>query len=183
MTQQVNSLEELMQLVKSDPQFKAEFVNDPKGTLAKVGLPIDDNLELRVVEEQDNSVCLVIPTADMAEEVANAGDAIAQLIARAATDEALRQEMLADPKAVIARETGLTIPAETNVTVLEQTADRAYFVIPRATADMTDRELSTQELEAVAGGLRLLPYPPRTWAFPCNLRTRIPILCGRPILF
>ncbi|MCS6960035.1 MAG: NHLP leader peptide family RiPP precursor [Pseudanabaenaceae cyanobacterium SKYGB_i_bin29] len=178
MTQQVNSLEELMHLVKSDPQFKAEFVNDPKATLTKVGLPIEENLEVSVVEEQDHNLCLVIPTADAAEEVANEGDVIAQLLARAATDANLRAEMLADPRGVIARETGLTIPAETNVTVLEQTADRAYFVIPRATAEVTDRELSAQELEAVAGGqFRCLPFPPRTWAFPCDLKTRIRIFC------
>ncbi|MCS6960032.1 MAG: NHLP leader peptide family RiPP precursor [Pseudanabaenaceae cyanobacterium SKYGB_i_bin29] len=152
MTQQINSMQELLNIVYSDPAFKQEFISNPKAALAKYGVTVDEKVDLTVLEETERDVYLVIPSPEVANELANGNDAIAKLIARAATDEALRQEMLADPKAVIARETGLVIPEEANISVLQQTPEKAYFVLPRPVAADSDRELSAEELEAVAGG-------------------------------
>ncbi|MFN3361056.1 MAG: NHLP leader peptide family RiPP precursor [Pseudanabaenaceae cyanobacterium] len=152
MTKQIQSMSELFDLVQSNPDFKQQFIANPKAALAEVGLTVADNVEVEVVEETGNNVYFVIPPAEAANSLNTEDDPIAQLISRAAADPALRAEMLADPKTVIARETGLVIPEEANVTVFEQTADKAYFVIPRATIQDGDRELSSEELEAVAGG-------------------------------
>ncbi len=148
---QIASMEELLNTVWSDAAFKQEFISNPKATLSQVGVTVDENVELTVLEENDNNLYLVIPSAEIASTFETEGDLIAQLIARAANDADLRAEMLANPKAVIARETGLVIPEESNVSVFEQTADKAYFVLPRPTAD-GERELSTAELETVAAG-------------------------------
>jgi hypothetical protein len=148
---QIASMEELLNTVWSDAAFKQEFISNPKATLSQVGVTVDENVELTVLEENDNNLYLVIPSAEIASTFETEGDLIAQLIARAANDADLRAEMLANPKAVIARETGLVIPEESNVSVFEQTADHAYFVLPRPTAD-GERELSTAELETVAAG-------------------------------
>jgi hypothetical protein len=148
---QITSMEELLNTVWSDAEFKQQFISNPKATLAQVGVTVDENVELTVLEENDKNLYLVIPSPEVASTLDTEGDLIAQLIARAANDPALRAEMLADPKAVIARETGLVIPEESNVSVFEQTADKAYFVLPRPSADK-DRELSQAELETVAAG-------------------------------
>ncbi|MCS6960031.1 MAG: NHLP leader peptide family RiPP precursor [Pseudanabaenaceae cyanobacterium SKYGB_i_bin29] len=152
MTKQIQSMAELFDLVQADANFKQQFIANPKAALAEVGMTVADNVEVNVLEETDKNVYFVIPPAEAAGTLNTEDDVIAQLIARAATDAALRSEMLADPKAVIARETGLVIPEEANVTVFEQTADKAYFVIPRATVQDGERELSAEELETVAGG-------------------------------
>ncbi len=148
---QITSMEELLNTVWSDAEFKQQFISNPKATLAQVGVTVDENVELTVLEENDKNLYLVIPSPEVASTFETEGDLIAQLIARAANDPALRAEMLADPKAVIARETGLVIPEESNVSVFEQTANKAYFVLPRPSAD-NDRELSEAELETVAAG-------------------------------
>jgi len=56
----------------------------------------------------------------------------AQLVERASRDPAFRQELLANPKAVIAREFGLQIPASVEVRVVEETPAAAYLVLPDA---------------------------------------------------
>jgi|GEM_PF-2904509 hypothetical protein len=149
---QITSMEELLNTVWSDAEFKQQFISNPKATLAQVGVTVDENVELTVLEENDKNLYLVIPSPEVASTIDTEGDLIAQLIARAANDPALRAEMLANPKAVIARETGLVIPEESNVSVFEQTADKAYFVLPRPSTADNDRELSEAELETVAAG-------------------------------
>jgi hypothetical protein len=154
----IDSLQDLYKATWSDPSFKAEFLQAPKTTLAKVGVEIAKDVELTVLEESDKDVYFVIPTPEVASDIHPEGDLIAELIKRAATDLSLRQEMLADPKAVILRETGLVIPDDANVAVFEQTADHAYFVLPRpAQAEEGDRELSADELETVAAGGWFIP--------------------------
>jgi hypothetical protein len=75
----------------------------------------------------------------------------AQLIERASRDQAFRQELMANPKAVIARELGVPIPASVEIRVVEETPSSAYLVLPAAPV-RAGQELSEQELEAVAGG-------------------------------
>jgi hypothetical protein len=172
---QITSMEELLNTVWSDPAFKQEFISNPKATLAKVGLTVDENVELTVLEENENSLYLVIPSGEATSTFETGNDPIAQLIARAANDPALRAEMLADPKAVIARETGMVIPEESNVAVFEQTPNKAYFVLPRpAQAKDSDRELSADELETVAAGFIGYPGPLPTRNLICRpIRTLI----------
>ena len=75
----------------------------------------------------------------------------ARLVERAGQDPAFRQELIADPKAVIQREYGITVPAGVNVRVVEETPTTGYLVLPAAPARV-GQQLSDQELEAVAGG-------------------------------
>ena len=75
----------------------------------------------------------------------------AQLVERASRDPAFRQELLANPKAVITREYGLAIPASVEVRVVEETPTMGYLVLPPVPT-RAGQELSDQDLEAVAGG-------------------------------
>jgi hypothetical protein len=75
----------------------------------------------------------------------------AQLVERAGRDQAFRQELIANPKAVIAREFGLQIPATVEIRVVEETPTTAYLVLPAAPL-RAGQQLSEQEMEAVAGG-------------------------------
>ncbi len=73
-----------------------------------------------------------------------------RLVARATSDSAFRQRLVDDPHAAVKDELGVSLPADVSVTVLQESADRLYLVIP--TADGEQSDLSDAELGAVAGG-------------------------------
>jgi hypothetical protein len=74
-------------------------------------------------------------------------DLEAKLVARAWADEGFRERLKADPRAVVAEETGIEIPEAIQIEVLEETAEKAYLVIP------TNRvAISEEQLDAASGG-------------------------------
>ncbi|MCF4965703.1 NHLP leader peptide family RiPP precursor [Nostoc sp. CMAA1605] len=79
----------------------------------------------------------------------------AKIIARAWKNDAYRQELLENPKAVIAREFNVELPTEVSVQVLEETPTNLYFVLPMRpqfeAGELAD--ISEEELAQVAGGL------------------------------
>jgi len=52
------------------------------------------------------------------------------LITRALKNEAFKQELLANPKAVVEQELGTKLPEELEMNVLEETEDTLYMVLP-----------------------------------------------------
>ena len=52
------------------------------------------------------------------------------LITRALKDEGFRQELVANPKAVVEKELGVKLPEELEINVLEETEDTLYMVLP-----------------------------------------------------
>src|SRR5687768_4212471 len=54
----------------------------------------------------------------------------AELIERAAKDEAFRRALLADPKGTIDRELGVQVPEGVALTVVEETPGSRYLVLP-----------------------------------------------------
>ena len=70
----------------------------------------------------------------------------AKIVARAWADEAFRARLKADPRAVVAEETGIKVPESVTVEVLEETPEKAYLVIPSNRVAISDDDLD------VAGG-------------------------------
>jgi|GEM_PF-1858368 len=52
------------------------------------------------------------------------------LITRALKDEGFKQELLANPKAVVEKELGTKLPEDLEINVLEETEDTLYMVLP-----------------------------------------------------
>lgn len=69
-------------------------------------------------------------------------------MARAWSDEAFKQRLLADPAAVLA-EQGIAVPPGVEVRMHENTATVFHLTLPPAPSD----ELSDEQLDGVAGGL------------------------------
>ena len=152
--------EHLLERAQSDATFKQELLHDPKAVLTKeLGANIPENVELKVLEETESTHYLVIPKSvdtDTATE-GEAEDPIAQLIARASQDAALKQELLNSPKTVIQQEVGISLPEGSDVKVVEETDNNAYIVLPVLPVDSDNEELSEEQLEAVAGGFVWAP--------------------------
>ena len=88
----------------------------------------------------------------------------AKLIAKAWQDEAFKQELINNPKAVFARESGQIIPEDLDIQVIEQPSNTLYLVLPespRVSGPRVSEELSDEALEAVAGGASWF----RTWVY------------------
>ena len=79
----------------------------------------------------------------------NRVQAEAHLIEKAQSDKIFRQKLIEDPAGAILSEFGIAITPSIKVTVIEETADSAYLVLPAQQAE----ELSEQQLATVAGGV------------------------------
>ena len=84
----------------------------------------------------------------MEEKKMSVSEMRARLLEKAAVDEEFRARLLADPRAVIQSETGVSLPAGFHVEVHEDTADTGHLVLP----PVTDAQIDDADLEQVAGG-------------------------------
>src|SRR5262245_29466245 len=75
-----------------------------------------------------------------------------QVGARAWSDEAFKQRLLSDPRAVLA-EAGLPVPATLQVQVHEVTPTHLHLVLPPPPLGRAGEQLSEAELDQVAGGI------------------------------
>jgi hypothetical protein len=84
-----------------------------------------------------------------------------QILERAIKDESFRQEVLTNPRGVLAREYNIHVPETISIRVVEDTADTLTIVVPSKQEAL--QELSDAELEAASGGwIR----PPISWTCP-----------------
>lgn len=90
-----------------------------------------------------------------------------KLIQQAWENEAFKQELLNNPKAVYARESGQELPKDIEIEVIQETANKVYLVLPNI-PDSTgsEEELSEEALETVAGG-RNGTYITVLWTAAC----------------
>ena len=77
----------------------------------------------------------------------------ARIVAKASADEAFRKALLADPKATLQAElqeikSGVTLPADLKVSVVEETHSHIYLRLPIQAAG----ELTEEQLMSVSGG-------------------------------
>ena len=72
------------------------------------------------------------------------------LVKFAAEQPAYRDSLKKNPKDVIYKQFGIQVPGNTKVSVLQESADQIYVVLPHVVE--SGAELSDADLEAVAGG-------------------------------
>ena len=76
------------------------------------------------------------------------GDDMQQhIIEKSALDEAFRQALLADPKATISQELGITIPESMTIKVHESDMQTVHLALP------PDPNITEEQLEAISAGL------------------------------
>jgi hypothetical protein len=72
-------------------------------------------------------------------------DLKAQLIARAWHDPDFKRQLLANPKAAIEQEFGIELPAELEVTAVEDTPAHLHLVVPVNHTALSEERLITEE--------------------------------------
>ena len=83
---------------------------------------------------------------DMSEKTMTVSALRQQLVEKAAADGEFRSQLLADPKAAIKAEIGMTVPSEFNIEVHEDTANTSHLILPPSS------QLGEADLVQVAGG-------------------------------
>ena len=63
MTEQKNALAQLFAACWKDETLKARFMADPKAVLAEYDMPVPDGMDVKVVENSDNTVHITMPMA------------------------------------------------------------------------------------------------------------------------
>ena len=63
MTEQRNQLTELFAACWKDEALKARFMADPKAVLAEYDMDVPDDMDVKVVENADNTVHITMPAA------------------------------------------------------------------------------------------------------------------------
>lgn len=77
---------------------------------------------------------------------------IREIVTKAAKDEEFRKRLLSDAKSTIEKEFKLEFPKDIVVKVHQDSPKVINIVLPAPLEVTSDRTLSTQELEKVAGG-------------------------------
>lgn len=111
-----------------EAQFKQSLLDNPVATLQKEGITLPEGLNFIAVAETDTHRYIVIPVEGSPDKSA---DTLLEYVrSKAMQDEAFKQVLLANPKAVLSEELGKAIPDNVKITVVEETADTRYLVLP-----------------------------------------------------
>lgn len=116
---------ELVSRCWDDPDFKERFINDTKAVFIEAGIPVEENVEYKVVEGEANDIFVVLPHAQVAETVRELAK---MLLSMVETDEEI-------------------VPEGERVVIVQNT-EKLRYVILKKQPDV----LSDAELDMVAGG-------------------------------
>ena len=138
----------------ADPEFGRQLVANPKATVQRhLGIELPGDIEIEVLQATPQHKHLVLPatppagtTLPSASAAQTETDAV---VLKAWQDGAFKSRLMADPKAALEQELDRSFPKELEFEVREETERQLYLVLPASAADA---ELSSAELDAVAGG-------------------------------
>ncbi len=75
-----------------------------------------------------------------------------RITGKAASNPEFRERLMQDPKQVVEAETGIKLPADLKITVVEEQAGVFYLVLPSPQFPDTADELTEADLNRVEGG-------------------------------
>ncbi len=116
-----------------DPTWRSQLVVDTRRALEETfALDVPRDLVIDVREESPERVVLVIPTRGAG--TSPEGYPSADLIQRAHSDPAYREQLLRHPRRAIEEHLGLDLPGEVEILIEEETEARLVLVLPPPTA-------------------------------------------------
>lgn len=75
-----------------------------------------------------------------------------QLIEKAMKDANFRKQLLEHPKPAFEQETGIHLPPNLTIRVLQEDKYNLYLILPSMQSEVVENELTETELESVSGG-------------------------------
>ena len=137
------TFQEVIGRAMSDPDFRSQLKADPTAACKQAGCELPAGATVEVIEEGRNELHLSLGmrTKDAA---------VNGVLEKAEKDLALRQSLLADPKATLEAAMADKLPAAVKVFFHAPDAKRVRLLM---TPQKNNEELSDQELETVAGGV------------------------------
>ena len=89
MTEQNNALTDLFAACWKDEALKARFMSDPRAVLAERGVEMPEGIDVKVVENSDNTVHITLPMAPDGHEELSMGE-----LSQAAGGDQLRDDYI-----------------------------------------------------------------------------------------
>jgi hypothetical protein len=137
-TATVNSIGAIVAQAMRNADLRSQLLSTPKQTLLAHDVSLPESQAVTVLESDHHRSYLVLPIMTEA-EVQELKDSLAsvhphrsgrsRILIKVAEDPTYKQLLLQDPQTVL-RAAGVTIPGHVNITVLENTVDQLYIVIP-----------------------------------------------------
>ena len=116
---------ELISRCWEDEELKKRFINETAEVLKEAGLPVEENVEYKVIEAEANENYVVLPDKNVAETVRE----ITKLLLS------------------VSEQTDIIVPEGSKIVVLQNTETLRYIVLKKAPEVLTE-----VELDMVAGG-------------------------------
>ncbi|HEY9619986.1 MAG TPA: NHLP leader peptide family RiPP precursor [Crinalium sp.] len=137
-TAQVSQIGPVIAKALRDRTLLSKLLTEPKQTLLDMNVPIPPEQAVTILESDEHRSFFVLPIMTDAEvqTLKNSLDSIhpnrlvrSRVLIKAMEDPAYKIRLFQEPKAVL-KEEGMTIPDAVHLTVLENSAEHLYIVIP-----------------------------------------------------
>lgn len=134
----VNSIGAIVAQAMRNADLRSQLLSTPKQTLLAHDVALPESQTVTVLEGNHHQSYFVLPimTAEAVQELKDSLTSVhpnrsgrSRILIKVAEDPTYKQLLLQDPQTVL-RAAGVTIPGHVNITVLENTADQLYIVIP-----------------------------------------------------
>jgi Nitrile hydratase, alpha chain len=121
-----------------EPEFRDRLIANPKQVLHAIAMPIPEEQAVTVLESKAGQVFFVLPIMteqDVQQLSASLADVHpqrsvrAKVLIRAAQDAGYKSQLFKEPKATL-NAAGMMIPDSAEVTVLENTDQQFYIILP-----------------------------------------------------
>jgi hypothetical protein len=131
-------LTQVMAKAVHEPDFRSRFMENPKVILDEMNIPISPAQNVTVLESQAGEIFFVIPVLteedvnqlrDSLNTVHPQRSARSRILLKAREDPLYKAKLIEEPKTTLKAE-GLPIPNTSTVTVLENSPEQLYIVLP-----------------------------------------------------
>jgi hypothetical protein len=131
-------LTQVMAKAVHEPDFRSRFVENPKVILDEMDIPIPSAQNVTVLESREGEIFFVLPvlTEEDVTQLRHSLNTVhpqrsvrSRILLKAREDPDYKAKLLEEPKTTLKAE-GLPIPNTSTVTVLENSPEQLYIVLP-----------------------------------------------------
>ncbi|MGB8698077.1 MAG: NHLP leader peptide family RiPP precursor [Thermosynechococcaceae cyanobacterium] len=121
-----------------EPEFRSQFIANPKTVLRDMAVEVPPDQNVTVLESQEGKVFFVLPLLSETDiqQLKESLDTVhphrsvrSRILLKSAQDPAYKARLLQEPKAVLQDE-GIAIPTSAELTLLENSPQQLYIVLP-----------------------------------------------------